>query len=153
MLISCADIPKRISKAEAIERIIKGLEVSEQEAEEIYAYDREVDQDETVGRLPPEKELISRKMCHTGTRARKEDKKPKKGPTTYDLDAKKHKRKPNATKEGVISELAEYMRENSGFEVENLQIPNATQKVSFQIGDKWYTFALTEHRTKPNWCK
>ncbi len=150
MLINLSDYPSRIPKEQAIQRIMKGLGVSRQEAEEVYAYDQQVNHDSSVGALPPEKEAIARKMTHTGTRKTKTEN-AKKGPTVYKLDARK--RKPNATKEGLVSELAAYVGEHSDFEIQNLQVPNPSQKVSFQIGDKWYTWALTEHRTKPKWCE
>lgn len=127
---------------------MQGLECGKEEAEEIYAYDQEVEHDSTVGALSPDKELIARKMSHTGTRERKES---GKKPFVPKLEARK--RKPNATKEGLVSELAEYIKETSGFSVENLQIPNPSQKISFQIGGKWYTWALTEHRQPPAWIK
>lgn len=104
----------------------------------------QVEHDSSVGTLPPEKEAIARKMAHTGTRE-------KKSPMVPNLPKKK--RQPNATKGGLVSELAEYIRAGSDFEVEHLQIPNPEQKVSFKIGEKWYTWALTEHRTKPKWCE
>ena len=122
---------------------MKGLGVSREEAETVYLYDQLVERDSSVGVLPPEKEAVARKMTHTGTRE-------KKSPMVPNLPKKK--RAPNATKGALVSELAEYMNANSGFEVQSLQIPNPEQKVSFKIGDKWYTWALTEHRTKPKWC-
>lgn len=91
--------------------------------------------------LSPEKKKIAQKNCHAGVRNK---------PVAYKF-AKKE-RKPNATKGGLIEEMAELIQENSSFAIENFQIPNKEGKISFKIGDKWYTFALTEHRTKPKWC-
>lgn len=145
-VIAAKDIPKKITKEEAIKRIMKGLEITQQEAEEVYDWDQLIEKDPTVGILPPEKEAVARKMTHTGTRERK-----LKRTTVYNLEARK--RKPNATKEGLVSELAEYVRSNSSFDVTNLLIANPSQKFSFLIGDKWYTWTLTEHRTKPKWCE
>lgn len=141
--MNLSDLPKRIPKEEAISRIMKGLGVSREEAEDVYAYDQDVEHDSSVGVLAPDKEAVARKMAHTGTRDRK-------APMVPNLPKKK--RAPNATKGALVSELAEYMGNNSGFEVQGLQIPNAEQKVSFKIGEKWYTWSLTEHRTKPKWC-
>lgn len=103
----------------------------------------QVEQDSSIGTLPPEKELIARKMAHTGTRE-------KKTPMVPNLPKKS--RKPNATKGSLVAELAGFIRENSEFEAQYLQVPNPEQKVSFKIGDKWYTWTLTEHRTKPKWA-
>lgn len=138
------DIPKKISKEEYINRIEKNLKVSREEAEEIYKYDQAIDDDTDIssGTLSPDKEEIARKMCHTGTR-----KKP------MVLNLPKKQRKPNATKGGLVSELAQLLKENSDFEVTQLQIPNAEQKISFNIGGTWYTWTLTAHRKKPTWIK
>lgn len=126
---------------------MKGLGCDRKEAEEIYAYDQEVEHDSTVGVLSPDKEVIARKMTHTGTRARKEDSAKK--PFVPKLEARK--RKPNATKEGLVAEIAEFLKENSGFEIKGLQTPSPTQKVSFKVGDLWYTWTLTEHRKAVAW--
>lgn len=121
---------------------MKGLKVDRDEAEKVYAYDQEVEHDPSVGHLSPEKELVARKMAHTGTR----DKKPMVPNLTQ------RQRKPNATKGGVVAELVEALRSNSEFDIKHLQVPNKEGKVSFMIGDKWYTWALTEHRKKPAWA-
>lgn len=142
--INLEDIPKRISKDEAIERIMKGLKCGREEAEEIYAYDQEVEHDPSVGQLAPEKELVARKMAHTGVRE-------KKAPMIPNLT--KRERKPNATKGGVVAEIAKFLSEMSEFEIKFLQVPNKEGKISFMIGDKWYTWALTEHRKKPAWAE
>lgn len=142
--INLEDIPKRISKDEAIERIMNGLKCDREEAEQVYAYDQEVEHDPTVGHLDPEKELIARKMAHTGTRE-------KKAPMIPNLTPRK--RKPNATKGGVVSEIVQFLGENSEFEITHLQVPNKEGKISFMIGDKWYTWALTEHRKPPAWVE
>lgn len=65
----------------------------------------------------------------------------------------KRERKPNATKGGVVSEIAKFLAEQSEFEIKHLQVPNKEGKISFMIGDKWYTWALTEHRKKPAWAE
>jgi len=126
---------------------MNGLKVDRDEAEQVYAYDQEVndtkDNEGNPGDLPPEKELIARQMTKTGTRERK--------PMVPNLT--KRERKPNATKGGIVAELAKALNENSDFEIKHLQIPNKEGKVSFMIGDKWYTWALTEHRKPPAWVK
>lgn len=121
---------------------MKGLDVDREEAEQVYAYDLEVERDSSVGQLPPEKEAIARKMTHTGTREKKKPMIPNLTP---------RQRKPNATKGGVVAELIKALQD-SEFEIQYLQVPNKEGKVSFKIGDKWYTWALTEHRKKPAWA-
>lgn len=123
---------------------MRGLKCDRAEAEQVYAYDQEVEHDSSVGTLPPEKEAIARKMAHTGTRE-------KKAPMIPNLTPRQ--RKPNATKGGVVAELVKALQENSDFDIKHLQVPNKEGKVSFMIGDKWYTWALTEHRKPPAWVK
>lgn len=122
-----------------------GLHCDRAEAEEVYAYDKALDPGErTEFDLPPEKEEFARTMAHTGTRE-------KKSPMVPNLT--KRERKPNATKSGVVEELVTALKENTEFEIKYLQVPNKEGKVSFMIGDKWYTWALTEHRKKPAWAE
>lgn len=121
---------------------MNGLKCDRAEAEGIYEYDQQVEHDPKVGHLPPDKEAVARKMAHTGTRE-------KKAPMVPNLT--KRERKPNATKGGVVAEIAAFLKDNSEFDITNLQVPNKEGKISFMIGDKWYTWALTEHRKKPTW--
>lgn len=121
-----------------------GLKCSLSEAQEILAYDKTItDKNEGEGEydLPPERLAIAKKQAHTGTRT----------PTNYKFTQRK--RKENATKGGIIAELAEFFNKNCQFQVDNLQIPNKEQKISFQIGGKWFSITLTEHRTPPKWIK
>lgn len=126
---------------------MSGLGCDRAEAEEVYVYDQQVEHDSSVGLLPPDKEVVARKMTHTGTRTSKKDSSKK--PFIPKLEARK--RKPNATKEGLVSEIANFLKENSGFEIKGLQTPVPTQKVSFKVGDLWYTWTLTEHRKPAAW--
>lgn len=74
-------------------------------------------------------------MARTGTR-----KKP------MVLNLKPRKRKENATKGGIIAELAQFLTENSGFSVENLEIVNKERQISFQIGEDKFDLVLTQKR-------
>ena len=102
----------------------------------MYEYDMAVDHDKkTEYDLPPDKLAIARKMAHTGTR---------KAPTAYKFT--KRERKPNATKGGIIAELAQFLTENSGFSVENLQITNKERQIAFEIGGEKYELTLVQKR-------
>lgn len=121
---------------------MKGLKCNRQEAETVYIYDKALETDKRAEfDLPPEKEEIARKMTHTGTRD-------KKSPMIPNLTPRA--RKPNATKEGLVEELFKCLANHGEFDIKNLQIANKNSKVSFMIGDKWYTWTLTEHRKKPS---
>ena len=60
------------------------------------------------------------------------------------------KRKENPTKEGIISKIFTFLCGLSEFSVENVEILNKERKVMFKIGEDWYSFTLTKHRTKPD---
>lgn len=128
-------------KEEAIRRIMSGLDCDRKEAEEIFEYDMKIERgDATLGVLSAEKQKIAAKYTRTGTREVKKPFVPK---------LEQRERKPNATKGGIIAEVAGFMEENSSFDIKNFQIPSKEGKIAFKIGEKWYTISLTEHRIKP----
>lgn len=113
-----------------------GLKCDRAEAEQVYEYDRKVDHDEkTEFDLSPEKLAIARKQAHTGTR---------KTPTAYKFT--KRERKPNATKGGLVSELAQFLAENSGFDVKSLEITNKERQIAFEIGGERFELTLVQKR-------
>ena len=123
-------------KEQAIERIMRGLKCDRAEAENVYAYDKAVDHDEkTEFDLSPEQLKTAQKFAHAGIR---------KTPTAYKFT--KRERKPNATKGGIISELATFLTENSAFSVENLQITNKERQIAFEIGGEKYEITLVQKR-------
>lgn len=120
----------------AIQRIMAGLKCTKEEAKEVYDYDCAVDKGEqTEFDLSAEKNKIAQKFAHTGTR---------KTPASYQWTTRK--RKPNATKGGIISELTEFLTEKSEFSIENLQILNKERQISFKIGDETYELTLIQKR-------
>lgn len=124
------------SKESSIERIMNGLKCSQEEAEKVYEYDKAVEHDEkTEYDLPPDKLAIARKQAHTGTR---------KTPPAYKF--KKRERKPNATKGGLITELAQFLGQNNDFAVENVEITNKERQISFEIGEERFELTLVQKR-------
>lgn len=116
------------------EKIMRILEVSAQEADEILAYDKAVDQGKkTQYDLTAEQEKETRKY-------RRADRKP----TAYKFT--KRERKPNATKGGLIAELFTFLTENSGFAVENAEITNKERQIAFQIGEDKFELTLVQKR-------
>ena len=83
----------------------------------------------------PEQLKVEREMARTGTR---------KQPTNYKFT--KRQRKPNATKGGIIAELAQFLQENSDFSVENLEIVNKERQIAFQIGEDKFELTLAQKR-------
>lgn len=112
------------------------LGISYEEAEALYDSDKAIDRGEKQPfDLTPEQAKEAKKACHTGTR---------KTPTTYKFT--KRERKPNATKGGIISKLAQFLSASSGFEVENLEITNKERQVAFEIGGEKFELTLVQKR-------
>ena len=128
-------IASRITDVERLERI-KKVFPDEKEAQDILAYDKAVEADEkTEYDLSPEKEKIAKKFSHAGTR---------KAPTAYKFT--KRERKPNATKGGIIAELADFLEHNSNFDVSNLAITNKERQISFMVGGETFELTLVQKR-------
>lgn len=128
-------IAQRVTDAERLERI-KRVFPDEKEAQDILAYDKAVEAGEkTEYDLPPDKLKAAQKYAHTGTR---------KVPTAYKFT--KRERKPNATKGGIIAELAEFMEHNSNFDVSNLAITNKERQISFMVGGETFELTLVQKR-------
>lgn len=85
--------------------------------------------------MPPDKAKVAQKYAHAGVR---------KQPTAYKFD--KRERKPNATKGGLITELADFLTNNSGFEVKEVAITNKERQIAFTIGDDNFELTLVQKR-------
>lgn len=122
---------KRITDAERLERY-KPLGLSREEELELLAYDKAVEKDQsTEYDLSVDQLKIARKFAHTGIRTM---------PTAYKFD--KRQRKANPTKQGIISELANFMKNDSEFAVENLEITNPERVIFFTCGEDSYEIVL-----------
>lgn len=120
------------------EKLMRVLGISAEEADEVIAYDKAVDKgSKTPYDLTKEQEKEVRKY-------RQADRKP----TAYKFT--KRERKPNATKEGLVSELAHFLTENSDFSVENCEITNKSREITFKIGDDTFTWTLVQKRKPKN---
>lgn len=142
---SCQKGRDTISKeSEAIERIMKGLKCSEEEAKEVYLADKAIDKGEkTDFDLSKEQEAIAKKYRMTGTREIEP-----KMPTLYKFEKKGRTRKENPIKRLIISVIAEVLAEREDFTVENLEIVNPECEVDFDIQGDSYYIKLSK-RTKP----
>ena len=118
------------------ETIMRVLEVSEKEADEILAYDNAVDKGlKTQYDFTKEQEKETRKY-------RQADRKP----TTYKFT--KRERKPNATKGGLIQELYNFLTTGSGFEIINCEITNKERQIAFGVGENKFEITLVQKRQK-----
>ena len=105
---------------------------------EILAYDKAVERGEaTEYDLTPEQQRVAQKYTRTGTR---------KKPMIPNLKARQ--RKPNATKGGIIAELAEFLANASEFSIDNVQIVNKERQIAFTVGDTGFELTLVQKRKK-----
>lgn len=122
---------------EQIQRIMKGLKCSEAEAREIYASDKAVDKltaKEVESDLTQEQKEVVKDMRHCHTRT---------APTIYSFEKKAPRANP--TKEGVISAVSAFLKENG---YDSVEIINKQGEISFNIGETNYSLKLTAHRNK-----
>lgn len=120
------------------EKIMEVLGVSAEEADEILAYDKQVDQGKTTEYdLTADQEKVAKKM-------RQADRKP------FVPKFTKRERKPNATKGALIEEFFNFLQKNSQFSIENLEILNKERQISFSIGEDKFEITLTQKRKPKN---
>lgn len=125
-------------KEEIISKLMRNLDCTREEAEEVFAYDDLVDHSQsTVYDLTPEQQKIAQKYTSTGTRQTK----PKSAPTVYKFETKK--RKENATKSGIIAELSEFLTSGSQFETSDIEITNKEREITLRICGEWYKVTLS----------
>lgn len=114
--------------------------MTDQEKQELLAYDKAVERGEkTEYDLSPDKEKAARKYAHAGTR---------KQPVAYKFTPRQ--RKPNATKGGIIAELAEFLEKNSQFSIAELEITNKERQIAFKIGEDSFELTLVQKRKPKN---
>ena len=122
------------------ERIMRILDVSAEEADEILKADKAIDRGERVSfDLSPEQEKMAKKFANVDTKKRKK-------PTVYNLDARGKTRKENPTKASIIAELAKFLTENSENACEMVEITNKERQIAFKIGENAYELTLVQKR-------
>ena len=118
------------------EKLMRVLDCTAEEAEDIIATDKMIDQGKrTPYDLDPETEKMAKKFANS---------KEKKKPTVYNFQ--KRERKANPTKGGIIAELAKFLEENSEFATENVEITNKERQIAFKIGDETFELTLVQKR-------
>lgn len=126
------------------ERIMRILDVSAEEADEILKTDKAIDRGERVPfDLSPEQEKMAKKFANVDTKKRKK-------PTVYNLDARGKARKENPTKASIIAELAKFLIENSENACEMVEITNKERQIAFKIGENAYELTLVQKRKPKN---
>lgn len=116
---------------EQIQKMMKNLGLTEQEARELLADDAKVDRGEKMAfDLTPEQEKNAKKARATGT----------KKPTAYKFE--KRKRKENSEKREILEVLYELALNRW----ENAELVNPERQVDFHISGNHYSITLTCHR-------
>lgn len=117
-----------------VERIMRNLKCSKEEAERILADDKAIDRGERMDfDLSPEAEKQAKKFANTGTRQTNGQK-------------TERKRKENPTKEGIIQLLATFLQENGNFSAVN--ITNASRMIAFSCENDDFELTLVQKRKK-----
>ena len=116
------------------EKLMRTLGCTEEEALDIIASDKAIDQGKRVEfDLDPEREKMAKKMANAGT----------KKPTVYKFDTKNKKRKENPTKGGIIQYLYECLAD-----YENVAITNKERQIAFSANGNDYELTLVQKRAK-----
>lgn len=124
----------KVNREERVAFFMEKLQLSKEEAEQLFDYDVAVDHGErTPYDLTAEQEKVVSKM----TRA---DRKP----TAYQF--KQRERKPNATKAGIIAALAIFLDETSEFSAENIKITNKERQIKFESAGETFELTLVQKR-------
>lgn len=112
------------------------LKVTDQEAEEIIAFDKAIDRGErTDYDLDPEAEKLAKKMANVRNHS-----------TTGAYKWEKRTRKENPTKQSIVSELAEFLKSQSENACVDVEITNKERQIAFKIGDNAYELTLVQKR-------
>ena len=114
-----------------IERIMRGLKCSREEAEQILADDKAIDRGERMSfDLDKEKEKEAKKYARTGTRQ------------TNSVKVER-KRKENPTKAQIIAEIAKFLTENG---YDSVEITNKERQIALKVGENAFELTLVQKR-------
>ena len=127
---------------EWIQNTMKQLEVTREEALEVWMDDHDIDAGKVKPfDLDPAKQKVVKEMTKAGGKR-----------TSYSLEgAKKRERKPNEEKREIIKYLAYSLGECDKFGenfAESVETVNVEREITFKIGENAYSLTLTQHRKK-----
>ena len=121
--------------ANTVENLMRILGCSEEEAKQILADDKKIDQGEKLFELTPEQQKASKKARQTGTKKK----------TVYSFDTSKRKRKENPDKAFLIEIFKKALESQ---EATNIEIINPEREMSFNFNDVVYKIVLSVPRNK-----
>ena len=119
---------------------MRKLGMSEEEIADVIKCDEEIDHNiKQDFDLSPDKLKQAQKFVKAGTKT---------APAVYKLDNTdgKRSRKENATKGGIIAELADFLEKNSEIAIKNLEIVNKERIIAFSVGDDKFELTLSQKR-------
>lgn len=120
-----------MTDTEMLQRIMKNLKCTEEEAKEILRADKAIDRGERMTfDLDPAKEKEAKKMANTGTR------KVTNAPT-------ERKRKENPTKATIIAEITQFLIEKG---YDSVEILNKERQIALKVGENDFELTLTQKR-------
>ena len=117
-----------------VEKLMKKLDISKEDAEKLIIYDKMVDQNKpTPYDLTKEQQKIAKNYTKSGTKTVKSAK----------TEWKKAK---DDEKSLIIEEIYTFLAENPSILAQNVEKVNAERQISFKIGENSYSLTLTKHR-------
>lgn len=119
---------------DAIEKLMKTLGCTKEEALEILEADKAIDKGEKLFELSPEQEKEAKKARGTGT----------KKPTVYNFDITKRKRKENPDKQDLMKIFAEALKNVSN----TVEMVNPERELTFNYNGVGYKLTLVVPRVK-----
>ena len=122
---------------------LRKIGLTEEEIAEVLATDKAIDKGADPFPLTEEQKKVSKKMTNSDTKTKKT------APTVYKFEQKKT-RKENATKGGIIAEIAQFLSENSQFSPNLVEITNKERQIAFRIGENDYELTLVQKRKPKN---
>ena len=120
-------------KETQVQKLMRILDCTEEEAKQVLADDKAIDQGQRMPfDLSTEEEKKAKKYANSGTRKTT-------GNTTK-------VRKENPTKAGIIAKIEQFLKENTDFAFENIEITNKERQIAFKIGENSYELTLIQKR-------
>lgn len=117
-----------------IQKLMKTLGCTKEEALEILEADKAIDKGEKLFELSPEQEKEAKKARGTGT----------KKPTVYNFDTAKRKRKENPDKQDLMKMFAEALKNVSNA----VEMVNPERELTFNYNGVGYKLTLAVPRVK-----
>ena len=133
------------SKEKVIEKNMKILGLTREEAEEVYTYEYNVEHNIPMEDDYTEEERANQKAIMKGfggakkTEKEKAEKKKSKGGVVV----KNKERKPNETKRNIMEIITQALKDNA---YENVNLENVERIVSFELENHHFTLTLTQKR-------